>query len=166
MKKSLFAIVSACLLTLSACGASLNSASNVNDGSIVNVQSSESGEPGDNSRTQEEKAYTITWQNFDGGILEIDENVKEGTMPHYDGVDPIRPNDDEYAYSWNGWTPEVSIVTSDQTYVATFFSTKLILTYEITYDLDGGTNDPSNPSSYVAGSTLAFANPSKNGYSF
>lgn len=38
--------------------------------------------------------------------------------------------------------------------------------FSITYDLDGGTNDPSNPSSYGPGTTLTFASPKKTGYEF
>ena len=38
--------------------------------------------------------------------------------------------------------------------------------YSITYELDGGTNDPSNPSSYVKGSEFPLASPTKTGYEF
>lgn len=38
--------------------------------------------------------------------------------------------------------------------------------FPITYNLDGGTNDASNPSYYTVESTFAFADPSKTGYQF
>ena len=45
-------------------------------------------------------------------------------------------------------------------------NTQKEITFTISYELDGGVNASANPSSYVAGSTLSFANPSKTGYDF
>ena len=39
-------------------------------------------------------------------------------------------------------------------------------TYTITYNLDGGTNDSSNPTTYQEGDTITFAEPKKTGYTF
>ena len=36
------------------------------------------------------KTYTITWQNYDGSNLEIDNSVKEGLLPEYNGVVPTK----------------------------------------------------------------------------
>ena len=33
----------------------------------------------------EAEYYTVTWKNHDGTVLEVDENVEEGTYPVYDG---------------------------------------------------------------------------------
>ena len=66
------------------------------------------------------QTYTVTWKNWDGEVLETDTNVKEGFMPHYNGENPTRPDDDEYTYTWYGWTPELTIVTSNQTYTAKY----------------------------------------------
>lgn len=68
----------------------------------------------------ETKTFTVTWQNYDGSILEIDENVEKGTIPSYDGPAPTRPFDDLYIYTFSGWSPELSKVVSDITYTATF----------------------------------------------
>src|SRR5574344_568660 len=38
--------------------------------------------------------------------------------------------------------------------------------YTITYNLDGGTNSDSNPSSYAQGTGVTFAAPAKRGYTF
>ena len=66
--------------------------------------------------------YTITWKNYDGSILEVDEKVEEGTMPVYDGEQPSRANDDTNMYIFTGWTPSVSVATKDETYTATYTS--------------------------------------------
>ena len=58
--------------------------------------------------------YTVTWKNGDD-VLEVDENVLEGTMPEYNGPEPINPDG-----VFIGWTPELSAVTSNITYQAEF----------------------------------------------
>ena len=82
--------------------------------------SSSSEEP---SSSAEQRSYTITWQNYDGSVLEIDYNVPHGTMPSYDYETPRHPCDPNYAakyYIFSGWTPTVVPATADATYVATF----------------------------------------------
>ena len=51
--------------------------------------------------------YTITWKNYDGSILEVDEKVEEGTLPVFNGQTPSKANDDTYMYVFTGWTPSV-----------------------------------------------------------
>lgn len=66
------------------------------------------------------KKYTITWENFDGTVLETDENVSYNTMPYYDGETPQKEGDVQYKYIFNGWSPNVSKVIGEQTYTAQF----------------------------------------------
>ena len=66
--------------------------------------------------------YTITWKNYDGSILEIDEKVEEGTLPVFNGQTPSKANDDTYMYVFTGWTPSVYAATKDETYTATYTS--------------------------------------------
>ena len=82
--------------------------------------------------------YTITWKNYDGTILEIDNNVESGTMPTYDGATPTKESDGRYNYTFAGWTPELEPVTKDATYTAVFTSEEI--TYTIDFDLNGGTS--------------------------
>ena len=78
---------------------------------------------GNNSQTQEkEKSFTVIWKNYDGTVLEVDNDVKEGTLPTYDGATPVKAEDEYFTYTWNGWKPEVYAVDKDETYTATFTS--------------------------------------------
>ena len=79
---------------------------------------------------------TITWKNYDGTILEVDNNVSYGTTPTYEGATPIKESDGRYKYTFAGWTPEVVKATKDATYTAVFSEEKI--TYTIDFDLNGG----------------------------
>ena len=69
------------------------------------------------------KSYTVTWQNYDNSVLETDVKVKKGEMPQYDGAVPIRETDETYVYEFLGWSPELTEVSKDITYVAIFKAT-------------------------------------------
>ena len=75
--------------------------------------------------------YTITWKNYDGSILEIDNDVEYGSIPHYDGETPTRESDEQYHYSFNQWSPSLKTVTEDAIYTALFDS--YVNTYTVTW---------------------------------
>lgn len=120
-----------------------------------------------NSEKVNNQTFQITWSNYDGVILEID-NVLEGTMPTYDGGTPTRPSDENYTYTWCGWNPKVVAATSDQTYVATFASTSINNKITINFDLGGGSSPSYTGSKKVDSFTkdVFFFDCVKEGWSF
>ena len=66
--------------------------------------------------------YTIRFLNWDDTELQ-NTLVPEGTMPSYTGSTPTKPADDEYTYSFNGWSPTIVAATADADYTAQFTAT-------------------------------------------
>lgn len=66
-------------------------------------------------------AYTITFENYDGTVLQTDE-VEEGATPAYTGATPARPSTAELSYSFAGWSPSIVAVTQDAIYTAQYES--------------------------------------------
>ena len=83
------------------------------------------------------RQYVITFKNYDGKVLQTTK-VDYGAIPEYTGATPTRNGTTQYAYVFTGWTPELSPVTKEATYKATFERTARIYTV-IYYDEDGET---------------------------
>ena len=75
--------------------------------------------------------YTVTWV-VDGTSTTTE--VEYGKVPSFDGT-PAKAPDDQYTYTFSGWTPAVVAVTGDVTYTATFTNTPN--TVSITFKVDG-----------------------------
>ena len=84
----------------------------------------------------EVSTYTITWENYDGTVLETDTGVVYGTTPTYDGATPTKPSTAEYNYTFTGWSPTVAPATADATYTAQYSSSGRV--YGLTFDPNGG----------------------------
>jgi hypothetical protein len=53
------------------------------------------------------KKLAVTWKNYDGTVLEVDENIKKGTIPECNGENPTRPSDNDTDYAFKGWSPTI-----------------------------------------------------------
>lgn len=105
--------------------------------------------------------YTVTWMN--GDIKLTDETLRYGAMPTYSGDTPTKEGTG-HTYTFDDWEPALTKVTGDATYTAKFRDS--LNTYNITYNLNNGTNAPGNPSSYTYGTAVTLAAPTRTGYTF
>lgn len=105
--------------------------------------------------------YTVTWMNGDTKLN--DETLRYGAMPYYKGDTPTKEGTG-HTYTFTGWSPELSEVTENVTYTAQFSDS--LNTYNITYNLNDGTNASGNPSRYTYGTAVTLADPTRTGYTF
>ena len=86
------------------------------------------------------RTYTVTWKNADGTVLATDTDVEYGTRPYYGGTEPTQESDEQYIYTFKGWSPEITeetVVTGNVTYTAVY--DKTVKTYTITWVNEDGT---------------------------
>ena len=84
------------------------------------IHTNENYQPEDGETKFDETKYVVSWKNYDGSILEDDWGVQYGTMPEYNGETPTKPEDDQGAYVFSGWSPEISVVTGNVLYTAQY----------------------------------------------
>ena len=115
--------------------------------------------------------YLIQFKDYDGIILQSDE-VEYGVMPTYSGDIPTRSGDEEGTYEFDTWDPEISEVSGDMTYTATYIKTYFDITYTVTYDKNTTDNVIRMPSPLSfekqAGESVTLSNrtPRRTGYNF
>ncbi len=68
------------------------------------------------------KTFSVTWKNFDGSVIEKDENLQKGDMPKFDSNTPIRDDDATNYYIFKGWDKEIEAVKEDTVYTAQYNS--------------------------------------------
>ena len=76
----------------------------------------------------------ITWV-IDGEVV-AEEDYLKGTMPSFKDSTDKAP-DDNYRYTFTGWSPEVVVAEEDATYTAQYSSTARVF-YTVTFDANGG----------------------------
>ena len=76
----------------------------------------------------------ITW--VINGKVVAEEDYLKGTMPSFKGSADKAP-DDNYRYTFTGWSPEVVVAEEDATYTAQYSATARVF-YTITFNANGG----------------------------
>lgn len=79
----------------------------------------------------------ITWV-IDGEVV-AEEDYLKGTMPSFKDSTDKAP-DDNYRYTFTGWSPEVVVAEEDATYTAQYSATARVF-YTITFNANGGVGE-------------------------
>ena len=115
-----------------------------------------------------DRKYLITFVDYDdsplggGGTLYVYGTAAADITP----ADPTRDPDDEFSYTFAGWTPTVTAVTGEQVYKATYTQTALgVTTYTITFtgdaDVTGIPSSMTVEEGTLVSTLLPSTNPSK-----
>ena len=73
--------------------------------------------------TETKNKYNVKFTNYDGSILQ-EETLEYGTLPVYKGEVPTREKTEEYTYTFKNWNKEITEVTDNEIYIATYTETK------------------------------------------
>lgn len=95
----------------------------------------------------DKKKFTVIWKNYNGDVLEVDENVPNGTIPSFDKEKPTKPSDAQYSYTFSTWSPDASKPIVNNTIFTAQF-TQSLNSYTVTFDSDGGPDVPSQTVEY------------------
>lgn len=115
-----------------------------------------------NGKLGDKEKYTVTFDS-DGGTAVPSQTVLEGEK----AIEPVAPTKsgysfNEWTYNGNPWIFYGFAVTENITLKATW----TMNVYSIIYNLNGGTIEAKNPSSYTVKSSFSLNNPSRVGYNF
>ena len=97
----------------------------------------------------------ITWV-IDGEVVAVEDYLK-GTMPSFKGSTEKAP-DENYRYTFTGWSPEVVVAEEDATYTAQYSATARVF-YTITFEPNGGTGEATTQTFEVGVDTALNPNP-------
>lgn len=116
-----------------------------------------------------EKTFTASWEIIEYNIIY---NLEGGTN---DSANPTKYNVNtpkitlkaptKLGYKFIEWT-NGGIIENGSVGDKSFTAKWEIVTYKITYNLDGGTNNKNNPATYNVHDNITLAEPSKTGYKF
>ena len=106
--------------------------------------------------------YMIKFMNDDGTTLQSN-NVLYGQTPTYMWPTPTKAADAQYTYTFAGWDKEITSVTWEKVYIATYTSTPK--QYTITFDTNGWSSIPAITAGYGSDITQP-ADPEKQWHHF
>ena len=105
--------------------------------------------------TETVNKYEISFVNDDTAETELYAvEVAYGEVPIYGGAIPTKAADEQYSYTWAGWTPELTTVTEATKYTAKYTTTGTPYTVtwivdsfvvETKYDFDTAISKPKDP---------------------
>ena len=105
----------------------------------------------------------ITWVIDDEVVAE--EDYLKGTMPSFKGSTDKAP-DENYRYTFTGWSPEIVVAGADATYTAQYSATARVF-YTVTFDANGGVGEMAAQIFEVGVDTALNANAfTREGYKF
>ncbi|MDR2828413.1 MAG: carboxypeptidase-like regulatory domain-containing protein, partial [Acholeplasmatales bacterium] len=77
------------------------------------------------------RSYTIIFKNYDNTVLQS-EVLLYGTSVVYAGATPTKASDEIFDYVFDSWDSEITLVSGDATYTATYNS--ILITFIVTID--------------------------------
>ena len=99
------------------------------------------------------------------GKVAAEEDYLKGTMPSFKGSTDKAP-DENYRYTFTGWSPEVVVAAEDATYTAQYSATARVF-YTITFNANGGVGEMATQTFEVGVDTALNANAfTREGYKF
>ena len=99
------------------------------------------------------------------GKVAAEEDYLKGTMPSFKGSTDKAP-DENYRYTFTGWSPEVVVAAEDATYTAQYSATARVF-YTITFNANGGVGEMAAQTFEVGVDTALNANAfTREGYKF
>lgn len=108
----------------------------------------------------ETKEYTISWV-VEGTTVKTDK-VKEGEVPAYTGDTPTKADDNNNAYTFEKWVPEIVAAVEDATYTAEFKSQSKRLPGNVTFETKNfaydGTEHTLEVNNLPEGATVVYTN--------
>ena len=114
------------------------------------------------------KTFTATWTiihypiNYNLGGAENDEN-NPATYTVEDEITLAALS--KVGYTFNGWS-NGGVIAAGSTGEKTFTANWTAINYQITYNLNGGTNSANNPATYTIEDEVELADPTRLGYTF
>jgi len=113
----------------------------------------------------ESETYAITY------VLNGGTNNPENPATYTEGTEVWFKDPTKEGYQFDGWYLDANFMTRVKAFSKNSSGDKTIYakwieTYTITYVLNGGINNPENPSAYVQGTRVEFKDPTREGYQF